>query len=109
MPVPEVSLGFSRHCKHAIDEMVIQGVLTDAVILPLTTVAGLRAVSAAALPETSKRFYEIYQKLIDEGQAIGVLTDAAVAAANTVAGLRALFTAVDPTLAAVESFSFVGA
>jgi len=108
MPVPETSLGLNRQCKHAIDTMVAEGVLTDAVILGLTTVAGLRAVSAAALAETSLRFYEIYQKWVDRGQAIGVLTDAAVAAADTVAGLRALFTANDPTLAAVEQYSFVG-
>jgi len=107
MPVAEVSLGLNRQCKHAIDVMVNEGVLTDAVILPLTTVAGLRAVSSASLPETALRFYEIFQKWVDKGQAIGVLTDAAVAAADTVAGLRALFTANDPTLAAVEQFSFV--
>lgn len=107
MPVPEVSLGLNRQTKHWIDEMVIQGLLTDAIILGLTTVAGLRAISNAGLPEVELRFYEQYQKAIDRGQAIGVLTDAAVAGADSVAGLRALFTANDPTLAAVEQFSLV--
>ena len=109
--VAETDLGFNRHCANAIKEMVIQGVLTDAVIGPLTTVAGLRNVSAAAVPETSLRFYQIYQKLIDEGEAIGVLTDATVAAANTVDGLLELFTDQDPTIEGANgsNWSFVAA
>jgi hypothetical protein len=107
MPVPEVSLGFNRQVKHWMNEGVVQGFLTDEVIAPLTTVAGLRAVTFTG-PEVDRRFYEMFQKAVDRGQAIGVLTDAAVAGANDVAGLLALFTANDPTLQATESFSLAG-
>lgn len=108
LPIPEVTKGFNRQALAYIDEMVVQGVLTDAIINPLTTVAGLRAVAFSGY-ETSRRWYEQYQKLIDYAEAIGVLTDARVAAANTVAGLATLFTDEDSTISLIGNKSFVAA
>lgn len=100
--------GFNRQALGYIDEMVVQGVLTDAIISPLTTVAGLRAVAFAGY-ETSRRFYEQFQAHVDRAEAIGVLTDARVAAANTVAGLEALFTDEDATISIIGNKSLVAA
>jgi hypothetical protein len=108
LPVYETQKGFNRHALAYIDEMVIQGVLTDAIINPLTTVAGLRAVSFSGY-ETSRRFYEQYQKLIDYAESIGVLTDARVAAADTAAGLEVLFTQEDSTISITGNKSLVAA
>lgn len=97
--VSETSLPYAEQGLTWINKMIDMGVLTTAIIAPLTTVAGLRAVSAAALPETSLRFYEQYQRSIDRSQAAGILTDTNVAAADTVAGLQALFTTQDSKIA----------
>lgn len=115
MPVPEVSLGLNRQGKHWVDEGIIQGFITGAILAAITnpgTVAKLRNIGAT-LPEVNQRWYEEYQKGIDRAQACGALTDAGVesvraaGAGTAIAVLRALFTVNDPTLAAVESFSTV--
>jgi hypothetical protein len=106
MAIAEVDLGFNRQAKHYVNEMIIQGVLTDAIIAPMTTTAELRNV-AENLPQVSERFYEQYQRRIDNAIACGILTDANVAAANTMAGLLQIFVDNDPTLALYESFSTV--
>ena len=106
MPIYEVQLGVNRQSKHWVNEMVIQGVLTDAIINPMTTTADLRNV-AQNLPQVSSRFYEQYQRGIDRAVACGILTNANVAAANTVNGLLQIFVDNDPTLALRESFSTV--
>lgn len=106
MAIFEVQKGFNRQALTYVNQMVADGVLTDGVIGPLTTVAGLRAVTYSYY-ETNRRFYEQFQRRLDNAQACGILTDANVAAADTVAGLRALFTANDSTLAATDMYSTV--
>jgi len=106
MAIPETTYGFNRHALTYVNKMVDMGVLTNAIINPLTTVAGLRAVTAPPY-ETDLRFYEQYQKQIDYAQAIGTLTNANVAAADTVAGLRTLFTGNDASLVATDQYSMV--
>src|SRR5258708_6262166 len=95
----ETQLGFNRQ---AFGYSVLMGdilVLTDAIINPLTTVAGLRAVSFTGY-ETQRRYYEQWQQHVDRLQAIGVITDALVASMNTVAAFLALMTANDASLVA---------
>lgn len=106
LPIPETVKGFNRQGLGYIDEMVVQGVLTDAIINPLTTVAGLRAVSFSGY-ETSRRFYEQFQRHVDRLEAIGVITDARVAAADTVAGLVAYMTDEDSTISQTGAKSLV--
>lgn len=73
------------------------GILTDAAILGLTTVAGLRLLftnaSVHASDELIKRSGE---EKVDEMQKLGLLTNTNVAAADTFAGLQALLTGSDP-------------
>jgi len=107
MSLYETSKGFNRQGLSAIRRMVDLGDLTDAIIAPLTTVAGLRAVGHTVAFETSLRSYEQYQHWVDHLEAIGVLTDAAVAAANTADGLIALMTAGDSTLSGTGNMSWV--
>lgn len=64
------------------------GLITDAGIAPLTTVAGLEALAAAAAVHAD---YEPvkprYQRAIDVQEDLGTLTNTTVAAADTVEGL----------------------
>ena len=108
MAIYEVQKGFNRQSLAYLDEMYILSVLTDAIIAPLTTVAGLRAVSFASY-ETSRRFYEQWQAHVDRAEAIGIYTDATIAAADTVAGLVALHTAEDATISQTGNKSLVAA
>mgnify|MGYP001564355843 FL=1 len=98
----EVVLPLAEQGLTWVNKMVDLGVLTNAIIAPLTTVAGLRAVSSAGVFETDLRLYEEYQRSIDRSEAVGILTNANVAAANTVAGLQLLFTTQDANIAAAN-------
>jgi hypothetical protein len=63
------------------------GVITDAIINPLTTTAGLRtALTGATTHADQKPVLERYGRAVDAGVALATLSDAGVAAANTVEG-----------------------
>jgi hypothetical protein len=97
LPIYETQKGFNAHALPYTVLMADFAILTDAIINPLTTVAGLRAVTFSGY-ETSRRWYEQWQRHVDFLQAIGVLTDARVAAMDTVAGLELLMTQEDANL-----------
>jgi hypothetical protein len=107
MALFEMQLGFNRQAFGYCVKMVDDGVLTDAILNPLTTVAGLKAVSFAGY-ETNRRFYEQWQAHVDRLEAIGVLTDTIVGNTNTTADFLALMTANDASLVAGKG-SFVPA
>jgi hypothetical protein len=80
----------SRSVGAAIRRAGEAGLITDAGVNPLTTVAGLRALIAGpAHADTGPLRARILASL-DAGVADGTLTDSAVAGANTVSGLAGL-------------------
>lgn len=108
LPVYETQKGFNRQALRYFSLMVDLSILTDAILAPLTTVAGLRAVSFSGY-ETQRHYYEQWQTWVDRAEAIGVLTDARVAASNTTTLLFALFTDEDSTISATGNSSFAAA
>lgn len=107
LPIYETQKGFNRQALHAVDVEFVLGNLTDAIINPLTTVAGLRAILHTNAYETNLRRLEQFRRWVDFAEAIGVLTDARVAAADTVDGLKTLFTDEDTTITATGNYSNV--
>jgi hypothetical protein len=105
MSIFETQKGFNRQALPYFTLMVDLGILTDAILAPLTTVAGLRAVAFTGY-ETQRRFYEQWQKKVDRLEAIGVLTDTTVAASNDTATLLALMTANDASLSVGGNMSY---
>lgn len=106
MALFEVVLPLNRQALTWVNIMVEMGAITDAIVGGLTTVAGLRAITAPVF-ETQRRFYEAFQKAVDRAQAIGTLVNSGIAGAGNVAGLRALFVAQDSSLAAAAHGSMV--
>jgi hypothetical protein len=76
------------------------GVLTDALILPLTTVAGLRALFTPAAYPAQASQDDIHQLRVcaesvdqlDNTHGLGILTNTNVASADTYAGLLSVIT-----------------
>lgn len=85
------ALALSREVGANIQLAADNGFLSDAVILPLTTTAGLiAAVNSAVVSADREPMRARIVSALNKGIASGEITDAAVTAADTVAGLRAL-------------------
>lgn len=110
MPIHDTDIGRNRHGLNSINHAADEG-LTNAIILPLTTVAGLKAaILALVVHNADSNILRQINLNIDVAVAAGILTDANVTAADTVAGLEAIFTALDSNLSATErrTFAFQG-
>lgn len=92
MAVFETVLPLVRQGLTHFNIMVEMGVINDAAVAAMTTLALARATPFAGF-ETQRRWYENYQKAIDRLIAIGVLTAANIGGAANVAGFQALLTA----------------
>jgi hypothetical protein len=108
MPLHEDQTAANRHALNSFNtgaKLAGGDTAMDAIILPLTTVAGLKvAIAALNVHEDQKYALTRINKAVDASAALGVYGDAAIAAADTTAGVRALHTtAVVPNIPAVDA------